>query len=189
MLLCDIGPVYFKFSLVLKLNSPSSKLFVEDDNKFQFFFKDININYKDRQLFFFKINVPKVGSFLDSIGYELVKRVIEIEKITECFYCGFMRAKIEETITQTFDIKSIKRGHTNQLSIYGLDQISKINNTFYELPDQKITNIVKVGHKLNQVTQKNYTQDNDSLFPFLFANIIEGVSVYKVDSVDNFTRI
>jgi type II pantothenate kinase len=72
----------------------------------------------------------------------------------------------------------------------GLEYIAEnIEDSFFELPGQSIYNLVQVGHKLNEVTQKNYVSLKGKLYPLLIANILEGTSVYKVEGPDSMTRI
>jgi pantothenate kinase len=107
-----------------------------------------------------------------------------------CYCCWHLNEQNERLIFELFGLKCIKVGHANQLSIYGLDYVAENTlNSFFELPGQSINNLVQVGHELQSVTEKNYLSLKDSLYPFLFANISEGVSIYRVDAIDKFTRI
>lgn len=112
----------------------------------------------------------------------------DLNKIN-AYYCGILKNELEKYIEDLFFCKLIKTGHTNQLTIIGLDYIfNTIKKSFFYLPGQKISNLVKVG-KLDEVTEKNYTTINEQFYPFIMANILEGTSVYKVESRDKFHRI
>ncbi len=208
MLFFEIGAVYIRSAIVYRkkeVDSIFTNAFKNEEIKFQYFQNNLNVEYKQNKLCFFKINLFRLEDFLKSNDYELIKTVlneIKIEKndisqiINEnvkevlSYYSGPMHQKAEFVINKFFNTKPKKMGHVNQLSIYGLEYIAEnIPNSFFDLPGQSIYNLVKVGHKLDEVTQKNYLSLKDNLFPYLFANIMEGTSVYKVEGVDNFQRI
>jgi pantothenate kinase len=208
MLFFEIGAVYIRSAIVYRkkeVESIFTNAFKNEEIKFQYFQNNLNLEYKQNKLCFFKINLFRLEDFLKSNDYDLIKTVlneIKIEKneisqsINEngievlSYYCGPMNQKAEFVINKFFNTKPKKMGHVNQLSIYGLEYIAEnIPNSFFDLPGQSIYNLVKVGHKLDEVTQKNYLSLKDNLFPYLFANIMEGTSVYKVEGVDNFQRI
>jgi len=113
---------------------------------------------------------------------------IKINKIN-AYYCGILKGDLEKTFSELFNCNLIKTGHINQLTILGLDYIfCNIEKSFFYLPGQKVSNLVKVG-KLEEVTQKTYTNINEEFYPFVMANILEGISVYKVESIEKFSRI
>jgi len=110
-------------------------------------------------------------------------------KQINAYYCGILKSELEKNLEETFCCRLIKTGHTNQLTIFGLDYIFKhIEKSFFFLPGQKVSNLVKVG-RLDEVTEKNYTNIYEEFYPFIMANILEGTSVYKVESKENYTRI
>jgi pantothenate kinase len=193
MFLCDIGPAYIKCSLVLnksdEFNNTINEVLQHNKN-LQFFSPSLVMNYNSMCLYFFKINLLKVDSFQKSDDYNIIEEFIS-KKLNEkvCFYCGHINENLVNLIKNLFQLKCVKCGHVNQFSINGLDYISNnIPNAFFDLPGQHISNIVKVGH-LEEVTHKNYYDHKTNLYPFILANIIEGTSVYKVDSINEFYRI
>jgi pantothenate kinase len=110
-------------------------------------------------------------------------------KKINAYYCGILKNELEKYVEDLFFCKLIKTGHSNQLTVSGLDFIfNNIQKSFFYLPGQKISNLVKVG-KLDEVTEKTYTNIHEDFYPFVMANILEGTSVYKVESKEKFVRI
>jgi len=197
MLIFDIGPVYIRAAITFYKNIQSSSTLdyflseiEKNKNKLDFIINDLSLEYNNKVLYFFKINLFRLDAFQNSYDYELINYIVLQSKFTTSYFCGLINEKVEKLIFNLFAVKLIKLGHINQLSILGLEYISEnIPKSFFDLPGQHIYNLVQVGHKLNEVTHKNYYTLKDKIFPFLMANIVEGVSVYKVESADNFNRI
>jgi pantothenate kinase len=198
MLIFDIGPAYIKSAIILskesELKEYLSKELEANKEKFEYMVTNLTVDYKNKILFFFKINLFRLEAFKSSYDYEVIR--ILLAKLNQCeeskqnYYCGHINEKVEKVLNELFLRECIKIGHVNKLSLLGLEYIAeKIPYSFYDIPGQSIFDLVQVGHKLNEVTKKNYVSLKDNLFPILFANIIEGTSVYKAESVDNFTRI
>jgi pantothenate kinase len=186
MLLCDIGPVYLRCALVFEDNA-KSKAIEENKSNLEYFDFNINNDFQMKTIYFFKINLFKVGKFKESPDLKLINSIKDSET---CYYCGPLSEKIESAIKDLFSVNLVKIGHINKLSVYGLEYVANnIPNSFYELPGQSIVNIVQVGKELNKVNQKNYVDLKDSLFPLVFANIIEGVSMYRAESSEKLERI
>jgi pantothenate kinase len=199
MLIFDIGPAYIKSAIILSADS-EIKEYLEKEleankQKFEFIVTNLTVKYKDKMLFFFKINLFRLEAFKKSYDYEIIKTIISKESTLEpsdkcSYFCGPIYEKVQKVLNDLFGRECVKIGHVNKLSILGLEYIAEnIPNSFFDLPGQSICNLVQVGHKLNEVTKKNYVCLKDNLFPILFANIIEGTSVYKAESADNFSRI
>jgi len=126
------------------------------------------------------------------LDYSLVRKILEKEKVEIIYICGRLNDEIEKKIFELFNLKPMKKeAHNTSLSVNGINFISNsYDNVFFDLPEQSIMNLFLVGHVVNSVTQKNYTSFKDnSIYPFLLANISEGTSFYKIDSVDSFTRL
>lgn len=127
----------------------------------------------------------------NSLDIQLVNDISDQNQANKipAYYCGILKNNIGNYIEELFECKLIKCGHINQLTILGLDYIFyNIKNSFFFLPGQKIHNLVKVG-KLDEVTEKNYTNIDDNLYSFVMANILEGTSLYKVEDKNTFYRI
>ena len=201
MLLFDFGPVYIKAAIVFSENETLAKNFSDiikkNSEELDIFNLNLTITYKNYNLFFFKINLFRLEEFKSCKGLEIVKGILNefrdlysLNEIQTAYYCGILSEKLETFILVTFNVRCVKIGHLNQLSIYGLDYISQnVPCCIFNLPGQSIYNLVQVGHKLNEVTQKNYTNLKDSLYPFLMANVSEGTSIYRVDSPSKFIRV
>jgi pantothenate kinase len=187
MLLFDIGPVYIKACILFDKNNSNYLKIEENKSKLQYFDFKIKNDFLDKYIYYFKINLFKISIFSESFDHKLITSLKTEET---AHYSGHIDQKLENTIKELFKIDLIKLGHTNQLSVYGLEYIANnIENSFFELPGQSILDIVQVGKELNQVTKKNYIDLKDSLFPLVFANIIEGTSMYRAESVDKIERI
>jgi pantothenate kinase len=207
MLVFDIGPVYIKSAIIFEeneqlLNKFTSLLNTKPDSK-DIFDLNLSIKYKNYRLYFFKINLFKIEEFKSSKGLEIISEILKEKykninnnvflphsELPLAYYCGLLSEKVANIIFETFNVKCVKIGHLNQLSILGIDYISQnLLQCIFDLPGQSIYDLVQVGHKLNEVTQKNYANLKDSLYPYLMANVLEGTSIYRVDSPDKFTRV
>jgi len=196
MLIFDIGPVYIKSALILEENDLCSTMLLDKSENLENFDLNLTISYSNHKLFFFKINLFKLEEYKTSKSLEIVKTILyeknnkSLNNLQLAYYCGLLSEKVEQFITELFKVKCEKFGHLNQLSINGLDYISEnIPLCIFDLPGQSIYNLVQVGHKLNEVTQKNYIDTKDTLYPYLMANVSEGVSIYRVDSKESLTRV
>ena len=132
------------------------------------------------------MNNPKIKIFSENTNKN---KLFENNKIN-AYFCGVLQSELETCLEDLFNCKLIKTGHTNQLSIQGLDYIfNNVEKSFFYLPGQKISNLVKVGKLDEEVTEKTYTNLNDELYPFIMSNILEGTSVYKIENLRKFERI
>ena len=115
-------------------------------------------------------------------------------EIPSCYYCGKITGKKENLIYKLFQKKCIRFGNSTDLSISGIDHINTyFENSFFDLPKEKILNLVRVGIAKSKA---NITKDDinrntlkSGLYPYLLATGDEGISVYKVDSVDSHKKI
>ena len=115
-------------------------------------------------------------------------------EIPSCYYCGKITGKKENLIYKLFQKKCIRYGNSTDLSISGIDYINTyFENSFFDLPKEKILNLVRVGIAKSKA---NITKDDinrntlkSGLYPYLLATGDEGISVYKVDSVDSHKKI
>ena len=115
-------------------------------------------------------------------------------EIPSCYYCGKITGKKENLIYKLFQKKCIRFGNSTDLSISGIDYINTyFENSFFDLPKEKILNLVRVGIAKSKA---NITKDDinrntlkSGLYPYLLATGDEGISVYKVDSVDSHKKI
>lgn len=154
----------------------------------------------DFEFLFDKIKLVKNFSSGDQEDLQLMKHKDSITPLEEprnksaktpiCYYCGHITGKKEMIIYETFQKKCIKFGHVNQLTIAGIDYVNNnLNKTFFNLPEQSVHNLVNVGKGIEKVTQKNSISLKDNLYPYLLTNGHEGLSVYRVDSINSFTRL
>ena len=115
-------------------------------------------------------------------------------RISTCYYCGKINGKKENLIYKIFQKKCVKLGTSTDLSILGIDYINNyLQSSFFDLPKEKTLNIVRVG---KSKSKKNLCKENinrnalkSGLYPYLLATGDEGISVYRVDSVDSKKKI
>jgi pantothenate kinase len=187
MLVFDIGPVYIKSGIIFEKDNMTHKQIEENKSSLQYFHFDVCHEFGDKIMYFFVVNLFKISQFLESPDLKLIN---SLKKQKTAYYCGPLNDKIEATIRDLFQITLVKYGNANQLSVHGLEYIANnIEKSFYDLPGQSILDIVQVGKELHNVTQKNYVDLKESLFPLLFSNIIEGVSIYRAESSDKIERV
>ena len=115
--------------------------------------------------------------------------------IPSCYYCGKITGKKENIIYKLFQKKCIRFGNSTDLLITGIDYINNcLENSFFDLPKEKILNLVRVGIAKSKST---LTKDDinrkalqkSGLYPYLLATGDEGISVYRVESVDSHKKI
>ena len=201
MLLLDYGPVYLKFLFSSKLVgtlTPTENfldiLLTLQSKLGQLEFIDLKLTKTigENTLYFFKVNKHKINNFNESVELLLIREQIKLANISEIYYCGKPQGKDSELITLLFpDLNEIKQGKNTQLSVIGVDFLNKnFDKPFFCLPYQTISDLVKIG-KFNYdhtIDSKIYLEDS-SIFPLLIANIIEGVSIYKVESISDYSRV
>jgi pantothenate kinase len=107
-----------------------------------------------------------------------------------CYYCGYLTGKKEVLIYELFQKKCLKCGELDQLSIYGIDYVTEnIPDAYFNVPKESIGNLIKVGEGLDPVTKKIKIDLKNKLYPYVLSNALEGVTIYRVDSRDSFTRL
>lgn len=197
MLFLDLGPMIIKGTFLLDVDSPEDRFLKSNIEKLEekkFFFPSLDFTIKDKKTYFFKINNLKFKDFSESDEYKLIKNFIfffeeQVGSKIIGYYCGILKDDLEEKMKNLFNCELKKLGNINKLSIYGIDYIVKnIEKGFFYLPGQEIFNLVKVGH-LEKVTEKKYIRFEHDFYPFIMANVLEGVSVYKVENKDYYTRV
>lgn len=115
--------------------------------------------------------------------------------IPSCYYCGKITGKKENIIYKLFQKKCIRFGNSTDLSITGIDYINNcIENSFFDLPKEKILNLVRVGIAKSKSTLSKddinrKPLQKSGLYPYLLATGDEGISVYRVESVDSHKKI
>lgn len=115
---------------------------------------------------------------------------IKSNEIQKCYYCGELTGKKEYIIYNLFQKKCIQFGNKIELTIKGINFMNNnIDNSFFTLPKKPISSVISVGEGIEKVIQKNYIQIKNNLFPFLLTTGEEGVSVYRVDSINSFQKI
>ena len=195
MIIADVGTVYVKLLMVIYKKHENSGFIIFKDNfpNFEYIKKEHLIELEKNYLISLSFNKNK-SQFDESFDIKMIKKFIEIEMLEMIHICCKKTQFIEELFFKMFNLKLAKRienTNTTNLNILGIDFLSKvIIKDFYDIPGQEIVNLNKVGHVLKEVTIKNYVSlKENSLYPFLLANIAEGLSLYRIDSKDDFKRV
>ena len=115
-------------------------------------------------------------------------------RISSCYFCGKINGKKENLIYKLFQKKCVKLGTSTDLSILGIDYMNNyLQSSFFDLPKEEILNLVRVGmsrSKSNLCKESiNRNALKSGLYPYLLATGDEGISVYRVDSVDSRKKI
>ena len=211
MLFVNPTPIYLKCGILLPKNEENIKEIEDLKSTFQYFQTNLSINLNSNILLLFKINYFKIDHFKLSPDYAFLQKKLNItsksseQKETEtsnkdsitlsnelplCYFCGHITEKRESIIKELFNKKPYKVGNVNQLTIYGIDYITEnIENSFFNLPNQSISKLIKIGQGLESVNEKYPLSLKGNLYPYLMANALEGVSVYRVDSINKYTRL
>ena len=64
-----------------------------------------------------------------------------------------------------------------------------MEKSFFTLPKKSVQELVNVGQGMIKVDQKNSCSIKNNLYPYLLTNGQDGLSVYKVDSIDSYKRL
>ena len=218
MLFVNPTPIYLKCGILLDKENDIEKEIEDLKKKFEYIETKLIINFKTKLLLLFKINYSKIEHFKKSEDYAFLQKKLETkiknakneppqsetdnqkstitisqptsESDNICYFCGHITEKREATILELFNKKCVKKGNANQLAIYGIDYVNEnIDNSFFSLPNQSISNLIKIGKGIESVNDKTPISLKGNLYPYIMTNALEGVSVYRVDSIHNYTRI
>ena len=124
----------------------------------------------------------------------LSEPILKNKDIPKCYYCGELTGKKEYIIFKIFQKKCEKYGDITQLTISGIDYINNnLENSFYDLPNEPISNLVILGkhEKLVDLTEKNKNKISlkNKMYPYLLTTGEEGISIYRVDSINSYKKI
>lgn len=149
-----------------------------------------NLNLEEKEKELMEKNLLKEKDSLSILSEPTIKN----KEISECYYSGELTGKREYLIYKIFKKKCLKINDTIKLSIMGIDFINNsINNSFFDLTKETIPNLVIVGQKKNvsSLTKNNKIKIllKDKLYPYLLATGDEGISIYRVDSINSFKKI
>ena len=115
---------------------------------------------------------------------------IKNKLIKKCYYCGELTGKRELIIYNLFKKKCVQIGKANELIIKGIDFLSNnAKNTFFNLPKKPVADLISVGQGIKKAEKKNYMNLQNNLHPYLLTSGQEGVSIYKVNSINSFEKI
>ena len=187
-----------------KYINPENNIDYKDKILFLFKISYFKVNdFKDSPDFDFLKNKIKIIEDFNLDGKE--KEILEQNKdsntiiseshiknniIKKCYYCGELTGKRELLIYNIFKKKCVQLGNANELIIKGIDFLSNnIKNTFFNLPKKPVADLICVGQGIKKAEKKNYMNLNNNLYPYLLTVGQEGVSIYKVNSIDSFEHI
>ena len=192
MFLCTIGAAYLKITFILnEINTEFYQKYIEDNKKELVYIETKLTQSINKSVYlFFKINLMKVKEFISSLDYKFIKLITEKEILKEIDVSGRLTTKIEKLLIDLFNLSLNKKIQSTKSAIVGIDYLNtNIEYPFFYLQDQDILNLFKVGHQISQVTDQINLNKKDNLYPYLLVNAAEGVSVYRVNSKDDFVRI
>ena len=191
-LIVDFGSVYMKLALVIEKQSDDYKIFTSNFPILKYFKKELTLELPSATMYLISFNHLK-QDFYESPDYTVIRRILDNGKIDHLYITGRVSEEIQERIHKIFKLESIKleNSHYTNLSVLGINFLySKFDYIFFDIPGQSIMNLFLVGHSLNSVSEKNYVSfKNNDIYPFLLANINEGMSLYKIESVEKFKRL
>ena len=194
MLVFSITSIYIKCGFLIMKSDDLFKKIGNYEKKFKYIETKRNIIYKDKIIILFKISYSKTDDFKNSPDFEFIKEQLNLKndnnKIKKCFYCGDLTPKKDKLIYDLFQNKCAKLFNINEYTIKGIDFLNNNREkTFYNLPKKPISSLISVGQGIEKVTEKNYLNLKNNLYPYLLTVGEEGVTVYRVDSINSFKKI
>jgi len=192
MLLLNLSPIYKKCGLLLRKSSSLEKELEMNKQKFEYINMNLMIDYKNYLLLLFKINENKLEKFKESFDYEFIMNKLKNEKNKNekeaCYYCGKLTNKNKNFINEIFKRELIEVGEINKMEILGIDYVNN-NYNFFILPNQSVNELIKVGDTHELISEKISINLKKDLYPFILVNVLEGISIYKVESKDKITKL
>ena len=141
-----------------------------------------NVSLSDSELEILKNNKDNNEIILESR--------IKNNLIPKCFFSGELTGKRDFLIFELFKVKCVNFGKSYKLIIKAIEFFNNNQEkSFFQLPKESISNLVSVGERLKQVTEKNYINKIDNLYPYLLVEGQEGISIYRVDSETSYKKI
>lgn len=191
MLFADCGPVYMKLCFVCKVGTDCFLKLLENELLLKFIDIHLRLASGSDYLIFAKISHYFWLEFIKSKDYDILKHSFAptTEKI---LYSGHMNdfylSVLNDLFSQCKLVKIEKK--SIQLSIFALEFMhSKQANLFH------VESTFNSAFPSNQIfvpieeCNKKYHSLSQDLYPYILANIIEGSSIYRVDSKYSFTRL
>lgn len=219
MLLASLSPVFLKCGVLLTNTKELNDELETLKSKFKYINPDQSIIYKTRKILLFKVSYFSIDNFMESPDYNFLCEKLKVNKncdlkkedldalkkhkdsctllneprnsseLPPCFYCDYLTGKKEMIIYTAFKRKLVKAGEINNLTILGIDYITKnIPNSFYSLGKVSVMDLIKVG-QLEIKPEKKFIDLKDKLYPFLVTMGQEGLSIFRVDSVNSLKRL
>lgn len=219
MLLASLSPVFLKCGVLLMNTKTLNEELESLKASFKYINPDMSIVYKTRKLLLFKVSYFSIEKFLDSPDYDFLCEKVKINKNGElnqdeldalakhkdsitlineprsssklppCYYCDYLTGKKEMIIYTVFRRRLVKAGELNHLTVLGIDYTTKhIPDAFYRLGKVSVQNLIKVG-QLEIKPEKTFVDLKDNLYPYLVTMGQEGLSIFRVDSLNALRRL
>ena len=200
----NLSEEIFSLKEKFKYINPENNIVYQDKILFLFKLSYFKVNdFKDSPDFgFLKNKIRIIEDFnLDENEKEILEKNknnniiiseshIKNKLIKKCYYCGELTGKREFLIYNLFKKKCVQLGNANELIIKGIDFLSNnTKNTFFNLPKKPAADLICVGQGIKKAEKKNYMNLKNNLYPYLLALGQEGVSIYKVNSINSFEKI
>ena len=192
MFIFNVTAIYLRCGFLLIKSEELFKKLENYEKKFKYIETKKNIIYKDRIIILFKISYSKIDDFKSSPDYEFIKEQLNAynNKKEKCFYCGDLTPKKDQLIYELFQNKCAKLFNITEYTIIGIDFLNNnVENSFFNLPKKPASSLISVGEGIENVTKKNYLNLKNNLYPYLLTVGEEGVTVYRVDSINSFKKI
>ena len=185
MILLNLSPIYKKCGVLLRKTSSLINEINLNSSKFEYINVNLMIDYKKYLLLLFKINDNKLDKFKQSFDYEFIFNKLKNENNKNeeevCYYCGKLTNKNKKFVNEIFNGKLIEVGKINEMEILGIDYVNN-NYNFFILPNQSVNELIKVGNTHELISEKININLKKDLYPFILVNVLEGISIYKVES-------
>ena len=193
MFLFNITHIYLKCAILLIKTDDLLKKIENFETKFKYIESKKNITYKNKIIMLFKISYSNMEDFKNSPDYEFIKDLLNSFNncnIRKCAYCGDLTSKKAQLIYELFQNKCTKLFNINEYTIKGIDFINdNIENSFFNLPKKPVSSLISIGQGIENVSKKNYLNLKDNLYPYTLTVGEEGITVYRVDSIDSYKKI
>lgn len=148
-----------------------------------------NLNNEEKEV------IDKLLTEFKDNNNSLSRSILQDKNIQKCYYCGQLTGKKEYIIFKIFQKKCQKLkdlGDLHQLSILGIDYINNnIENSFFDLPKESVNDLIIVGKgkKCLNEKDKNTISLQNKLYPYLLSTGDEGISIYRVDSINSYKKL
>lgn len=201
MIYGDCGQVYLKLLIKIpfKSNSDKEAIFekIDKNKSLEYIETNLIFEYKENLVLLFKLDYNSIGTFTNSKDFIFIEDYIREYKIDTLLCRGYEQGYYK---AMHGIFKELKIVHSDEKSIYlsicGIELLHTISkDNFYKITDINIRKLNTVG-KLNKLSDSDKIHFSEiqninqkELYPYIMGNIIEGSSVYKINSKTCWERL